>query len=142
MKSSTRHAEGSGDRGLGKLMRPGVAGRAGILTVLGLLILASCVNPATAPSSKATAPLPTTNASSIAAVFEWPVVEAGNFIHRPRGAVSGVSVSFPDPMWCGCSMVTLDDGRVLMVGSGYGIGYAAWVWDPATRVVDNRSSGQ
>jgi hypothetical protein len=114
-------------------MRPGVAGRAGMLTVLGLLILASCVAPSTEPSSKTTAPPPTTTVSSIAAAFEWPVVKAGNFIHRPRGAVRGVPVSFPDPMWCGCSVVTLDDGRVLMVGSGYGIGYAAWIWDPATR---------
>lgn len=115
------------------MMGPGVAGRAGMLTALGLLILASCVNPSTEPSSKTAAPLPTTTVSSVAAAFEWPVVEAGNFIHTPRGAVRGVPVSFPDPMWCGCSVVTLDDGRVLMVGSGYGIGYAARIWDPATR---------
>jgi hypothetical protein len=62
----------------------------------------------------------------------WPTVVARDFLHRPSGAIGGVPISFPDPMWCGCSLVTLHDGRVLMVGSGHSIGYAAHIWDPDT----------
>jgi hypothetical protein len=99
---------------------------------LGLLTLASCVDsPDTLPSTTSTS-IPTTTSTSVAD-FEWPVVAGYESMHWPSGPVSGVPVSFPDPMYCGCSLVTLHDGRVLMVGSGYGIGYAARIWDPETR---------
>lgn len=98
------------------------------------LFVAACLQPTNGPIPNATT-TPTAKsvtASPAESELVWPAVTARDFIHRPRGLVTGVPISFPDSMYCDCALVNLHDGRVFMVGSGHSTGYAAWIWDPDT----------
>jgi hypothetical protein len=103
------------------------------LTLSMLVFAASCVASTPAPvASTSTIAATTTVAGAPESPYQWPVVAARDFIHRPDASSFGIPISFPDPMYCGCPVVTLQDGRVLMVGSGHSIGYEARIWDPGT----------